>query len=249
MENSPKHHKWKEIADLPEDLDSLRDRELESLCEVWAKEKERGAGEGRVSDFGARLAREWAIETGIIEGVYTLDRGTTQTLIERGIDSAYILHNATDRDPELVAMIIQAHADVLEGLFSFVTGERALSAGYIKELHAALLRHQDTVLVFNGLGRSFDSPLEKGAYKSMPNNPTRTDGAVHEYCPPEHVASEMDRLVLIYRQHSARGIRPLVEAAWLHHAFTQIHPFLYANLGVMSVPVFRLRTSNLCDKS
>ena len=63
-------YKWKEISDLPEDLDSLRDRELESLCEVWAREKERIGGDKRVKDFNAELAREWAIETGIVEGVY-----------------------------------------------------------------------------------------------------------------------------------------------------------------------------------
>ncbi len=129
----------------------------------------------------------------------------------------------------MVARIIQAHVDVLEGLFSFVRGERGLSAGYIKELHAALLRDQDTVLVFDELGRSFDTPLEKGSYKRMPNNPMRADGTIHEYCPPEHVASEIDRLIQFHQQHIIRGLRPDIEAAWLHHAFTQIHPFQDGN--------------------
>ena len=105
-------HKWIEISDLPEDLDSLRDRELESLCEVWAREKESIGDDKRVKDFNTELAREWAIETGIVEGVYTLDRGITRTLIERGIDSAYIPHDATNRDPEFVARIIQNHAEI-----------------------------------------------------------------------------------------------------------------------------------------
>jgi fido (protein-threonine AMPylation protein) len=224
-----KHYTWKEIADLPEDLEGLRDRELESLYEVWQNEKEGIREDKSTSDFNAQLAREWAIETGIIEGVYTLDRGITQTLIERGLDSSYIPHNATNRDPELVARIIQAHAEVLEGLFSFVKGERSLSTSYIKELHAALLRHVDTVVVFDQLGRSVETELEKGAYKRYPNNPTRPDGTIHEYCPPEHVASEMDRLIGMHRQHLDRGIYPHIEAAWLHHAFTQIHPFQDGN--------------------
>ena len=222
-------YKWKEISDLPEDLDSLRDRELESLCEVWAREKERIGDDKRVKDFNAELAREWAIETGIVEGVYTLDRGITQTLIERGIDSAYIPHDATNRDPELVARIIQNHNEVLDGLFAFVKGERGLSAGYIKELHSALLRNQDVVVVFNSSGQSFETRLERGLYKTMPNNPLRPDGTVHEYCPPEHVAAEMDRLVEFHQQHAKRGTRPHIEAAWLHHTFTQIHPFQDGN--------------------
>lgn len=218
------HYRWKAISDLPGDLDSLRDRELESLREVWVKEKERRS-EKAVTAFVSELKREWAIETGIIEGVYTLDRGITQTLIERGIDSSYIPHDATNRDPELVARIIRTHADVLDGLFSFITGERALTVGYIKEIHSALLRNQDTVVVFDQLGRSLEKPPERGAYKRMPNNPTRADGAIHEYCPPEHVASEMELLIQMYRQHEDRGVGPHIEAAWIHHAFTQIHPF------------------------
>jgi Fic family protein len=230
MPDAPsKQYKWKEIEDLAADLEPLRDRELESLFEVWANEIEQIGDDKRVSDFSAELKREWAIETGIIEGVYTLDRGITQTLIERGIDSSYIPHTATNRDPELVARIIQAHAEVLEGLFAFVKGERELTTGYVKELHSALLRNTETVVVFDQFGRSFETALEKGAYKKMPNNPTRVDGPVHEYCPPEHVASEMDRLIEFHRQHLCRSVRPHIEAAWLHHAFTQIHPFQDGN--------------------
>jgi fido (protein-threonine AMPylation protein) len=229
MSDSLRSYKWKEISDLPDDLDSLRDRELGSLCEVWANERQSIGDDKRVTDFNAELAREWAIETGIVEGVYTLDRGITQTLIERGIDSAYIPHNATNRDPELVARIIQNHADVLEGLFAFVTGERGLSTSYIKELHSALLRNQDTVVVFDSSGQSFETRLEKGLYKTMSNNPLWPDGTLHEYCPPEHVAAEMDRLIEFHQQHAKRGVRPHIEAAWLHHAFTQIHPFQDGN--------------------
>lgn len=221
-------HKWREIADLPNDLDFLRDRELESLSQVWAAQKATIQDQDRIKAFNAKLQREWAIETGIIEGVYTLDRGITQTLIERGIDSAFIPHGTTNRDPELVSAIIQAHADALEGLFAFVAGERELSTSYVKELHSALLRHQDVITVFNN-GQAFEAPLDKGAYKKLPNNPTRPDGAIHEYCPPEHVASEMDRLIELHQQHERTGVSPHVEAAWIHHAFTQIHPFQDGN--------------------
>lgn len=221
-------YKWKEISDLPTDAESLRDRELESLAQVWTAEKERLDAKS-VEDFNARLAREWAIETGIIENVYTLTRGITQALIERGIDSAYIPHDASDTDSELVARIIQAHADVLEGLFAFVTGERELSTGYIKELHAALLRHQEKIVVFDQFGKPFETQLEKGLYKRLPNNPNRADGTVHEYAPPEHVSSEMDRLIAFYQQHDQHKIPPHAGAAWIHHTFTQIHPFQEGN--------------------
>ncbi len=217
-------YKWREISDLPNDLGPLLDRELVSLYQVWTTQK-LGIDHNQIKDFTAELAREWAIETGIIEGVYTLDRGITQTLIKHGIDSALIPHEATNRDPALVARIIRDHEDALEGLFAFVTGERALTTGYVKELHSALIRHQDTFVVFDQFERAFEKQLEKGAYKKLPNNPRQPDAGIHEYCPPEHVASEMDRLIELHEEHIERNVLPHIQAAWLHHAFTQIHPF------------------------
>lgn len=228
-QNAPANYKWKEISGLPADLEPFRDRELESLQQVWNDRKEAIGDSESVNNFSLQLAREWAIETGIIEDVYTLDRDITQTLIERGIYSSYIPHDATNHDPELVARTIQGHAEVLEGLFAFVRGERELTVGYVKELHAALLRYQDMVVVFDQFGNKFAVVLQKGAYKTQPNNPRRPDGSFHEYCPPEHVASEMDRLIAMHREHENRRVKPHIEAAWLHHAFTQIHPFQDGN--------------------
>jgi prophage maintenance system killer protein len=39
----------------------------------------------------------------------------------------------------------------------------------------------------------------------------------------------MDRLIEFHQQHAKRETRPHIEAAWLHHAFTQIHPFQDGN--------------------
>jgi len=39
----------------------------------------------------------------------------------------------------------------------------------------------------------------------------------------------MDRLIEIHREHIRQGISPEIEAAWLHHRFTQIHPFQDGN--------------------
>ncbi len=222
-------HKWKPIADLPEDLEPFRDRELESLSQVWHEQNFAIEDDERIIAFNRELAREWAIETGIIEGVYTLDRGITETLIERGIDSSYIPHDATNRDPELVARIMQGHQTALEGLFAFVRGERELGTSYIKELHVALLQYVDRIVVWDQFGKPFETELEKGVYKKLPNNPRREDGAIYEYCPPEHVDSEIDRLIELHHQHNSRGVAPHIEAAWLHHAFTQIHPFQDGN--------------------
>ncbi|HUB34547.1 MAG TPA: hypothetical protein VMA31_16025, partial [Bryobacteraceae bacterium] len=183
-------HKWEPITDFEASPRALTDGELDSLARVWAEHKNELAEQGSLEEFEKRLRREWAIETGIIEDVYSLDRGVTRTLIEKGIDAALIPHGASNLDSILVARIIQDHYEALEGMLDFVGGRRTLSVGYIRELHAALLRNQEHYTVVDQLGRAFEKKLEPGAYKTTPNSPTRPDGSVHEYSPPEHTAAE-----------------------------------------------------------
>jgi|SRR5271155_5684993 len=87
----PTAHKWHPITDLGEDAASLSDGELEPLKRVLDAQKPELIESGAFDEFDKQLRREWAIETGIIENVYTLDRGVTRTLIER-IDAALIPH-------------------------------------------------------------------------------------------------------------------------------------------------------------
>jgi len=79
------------------------------------------------------------------------------------------------------------------------------------------------------MGRLVEVALLRGQRKQQPNNPTRPNGELCEYCPPEHVEAEMDRLIEIHQAHLQTKVPPEVEAAWLHHRFTQIHPFQDGN--------------------
>jgi len=222
-------HKWAPIKDLPADFEELGSDELRALSEIWLEQQDLLKGSGALRDFNRRLQRRWAIETGIIERIYTLDRGTTELLIERGIDGSLIPHDATNKDPDLVATIIIDQQAAVDLLFDFVKGDRALSTSFVKELHALITRHQETATGIDQFGRRVEIPLLHGEWKRWPNNPTRPDGSVHEYCPPEQVGSEMDRLLELHAEHAARGVPPEVEAAWLHHRFVQIHPFQDGN--------------------
>ncbi len=222
-------HRWRPIEDLPEDWEHLGDGDVRHLAEFWNENRQEMAAHAAVRAFTERLGREWAIETGLIERIYTLDRGTIEVLLERGIHEHLIAQKATNRDPALVSDIIRDHEAALDGLFLFVKRERELSTSFVKELHAVLLEHQDTAAARNTFGRRVEMPLTKGRYKKRPNSPVRPDGRIHEYCPPEQVASEMDRLVEMHASHQEVGVFPEVEAAWLHHRFAQIHPFQDGN--------------------
>src|SRR5207249_5278292 len=58
-------------------------------------------------------------------------------------------------------------------------------------------------------------------------NPRRPDGAIHEYCPPIHVDSEMGNLLEWLSKYFDDD--PIIVSSWLHHRFTQIHPYQDGN--------------------
>ena len=219
-------HPWDFISDYETDPAELAQAELKHLAAVWHDQRERLETQDSFVQFNERLHREWAIETGLIERLYAFDRGVTQLLIEHGIDAALIPHG-DGQQPESVAAMIGDHQAAVESIFRFVRGERPLSTGYVKEMHALMTRNQAWAEAADAQGRISRVELIRGDYKRWPNNPRRPDGSIHEYCPPEHVAAEMDRLIELHEAHVS--VAPEVEAAWLHHRFTQIHPFQDGN--------------------
>lgn len=217
---------WHHINDYEIDPQQLADKELAALSSVWVEQRAKLGESLPIEEFTERLKREWAIETGLIEQLYTLDRGITELMIEQGVNAALIPHRST-QEPELAAAMIGDQKDAIESVFSFVNGSRDLSTSYIKELHSLFTRHQKSAEGRDQFGQSVVVPLIRGEYKRQPNNPTRPDGTLHAYCPPEHVAAEMDNLIALHSQHDS--VAPEVEAAWLHHRFAQIHPFQDGN--------------------
>ncbi len=220
---------WEPIRDLPSDWSALSDGELRPLLQFWNDQRSDLEKSGALQQFSEHLAREWAIETGQIEGVYNIDRGVTETLVERGISADLIPQTPGEKTPEVITAILNDHREVLEGLFEFIKGNRPFSKSYIHELHAVLLRHQETTTAIDQFGNLFEARLLKGKYKERPNNPKRSNGAIHVYCPPEQVDSEMERLLEIHARQIKNQVPVEIEAAWLHHRFAQIHPYQDGN--------------------
>ncbi len=227
MPNNEIGYKWTPITDLPEEWQSLCNTELSSLALVWAEQQVQLKQSKSVQEFNERLLREWSIETGILERLYTIDRGITQLLVEQGIDAALIPHGATNRPVGEVVNILQDHRLALEGLFDFIAQQRPLTISYIRQLYQVITHSQKYVEGVDQFGNSVQFELLKGEWKKRPNNPIRPDGQEHEYCPPLQVAGEMERLVTFFQSHI--DIPPEINAAWLHHRFTQIHPFQDGN--------------------
>ena len=180
----------------------------------------------------ARLKRSHAIETGIVERLYSLSEGVTETFIKEVFAESYIQHGDTNIPPSQLMAHLQDHFEAMDFVFDLVKQERPLTEHFIRALHQLITKHQDTTEAIDHNGQCVQVPLLKGKYKKHPNNPSRVgkDGQeLHLYCPPEQVVSEMQQLLLYHQRLLSEEVSPIIVSAWLHHAFTQIHPFQDGN--------------------
>jgi Fic family protein len=221
---------YRRITNIPPSPETLASKEVDALARVWNERKSEMHESGAYHEFLKRLQREWAIETGIIERLYTWDRGVTQALIEHGIEAAVIAHQGgvTRGEAEHIKDIIDDQLSIVEGLFGYVKGEQPFSEHFIRTLQAKFTAHQETTDAVTPDGKIIKVKLLSGAYKVLPNNPKR-NGTIQEYCPPELVKEEMERLIAWYCEADTQAVTPEVLSAWLHHRFTQIHPFQDGN--------------------
>lgn len=220
---------WKPIEPLSErdrgtDLAAIR-----PLYKSWwtLKDRLQQSSPAALQDFNQRLVRRLSVETGILERLYDLDRGTTEALVAHGFVEDLVSRSNTGMEPSRLIDILRDQEAAIQLTIDCVARSRDLTKGVIHELHATLTRHQDTTTAVDQFGNRFEIPLLKGKFKEQPNNPTRKNGTLHEYCPPLHVDVEVDNLLGWLSGYSAEDA--IIVAAWLHHRFTQIHPYQDGN--------------------
>ena len=221
--------KWKPIVPLSDSDREIDLAAIQSLYETWRSSRERlqQSSPSQLKDFNDRLIRSLSIETGILEQLYDLDQGTTEALVAHGFVEDLVSRSDTDIEPSRLIDILTDQEAAIQLTMDCVAQSRALTQGVIHDLHAILTRHQDTTTAIDQFGKRYEIPLLKGKYKEQPNNPKRPDGAIHEYCPPLHVNAEMDSLLAWLSDYVEED--PIIVAAWLHHRFTQIHPYQDGN--------------------
>ena len=226
-------HKWQPLEGLDSQSSNVDFTEIDSLHQQWLRfrQQREESNPDAYRSFLQRVHRSWAIETGIIEGLYNIDKGTTQTLVENGFLADLIDRTATDRDPHDLVKVLRDHQETAEFVTESIRQNTSLSRHYIRELHQLLTRNQLTFAAIDQFGNRFEAKLDHGSFKKQSNNPTRPDGSIHEYCPPMQVESEIDNFVDLYtRLYKAdERYHRLLIAAWMHHRFTQIHPFQDGN--------------------
>ncbi|MBT3764901.1 MAG: Fic family protein [Rhodospirillaceae bacterium] len=220
---------WKPIEPL-----SDKEREIDlaatnALYETWwdARKRLEESSSENLTAFIGRLVRRLSVETGILERLYDLDRGTTEALITRGFIEELVARTNTDIEPSRLIDILRDQESAIQLVMDCVAGNRDFTKGFMHDLHVMLTQHQNTTTAVDQHGNRREIALARGTFKEQPNNPRRPEGTIHEYCPPIHVESEIENLLNWLDDYKDED--PIVVATWFHHRFTQIHPYQDGN--------------------
>lgn len=153
---------------------------MSALYENWRASRKRIqlSGQAQLAEFNRRLIRRLSVETGILERLYDLDRGTTEALVAHGFAEELVTRSNTNIEPSRLIDLSRDQESAIQLVVDCVAKNRDLTKGLIHELYAILTKHQDTTLAVDQFGSRLEIPLIKGRYKAQPNNTRRPDGSI-----------------------------------------------------------------------
>lgn len=168
-----------------------------------------------------RATRSAAVDTGAIEGLYTVDRGFTFSVATQ----AATWESMVEHKGEPVRRAIDDALRAYEYVFDAAAQKTVVSQAWIRQLHEIICASQETYSVMTDHGMD-ERPLTKGAYKNQPNSPWNpSTGRIHEYAPVRDTAPEMQRLVDELRSDVFNEAHPVLQASYAHYAYVCVHPF------------------------
>jgi Fic family protein len=185
------------------------------------REKATSEALGKSVEVSVRAA---AMDTGAIEGLYTVDRGFTMTVATQAV----AWEHALAEKGENVRGLFEAQLEAYELVIDAVTNRLPITEAWIRALHEKVCAQQPTYKVLTDQGWQ-EHELPKGTYKTQPNHVLLKDGSIHPYAPVGQVAPEMYRLLEQIRTPEFESAHPIAQASYLHYGFVVIHPFADGN--------------------
>jgi Fic family protein len=168
--------------------------------------------------------RSAAIDTGAIEGLYSMDRGVTYAIAAETAMWEAVLKEKGEPARSLIEAQIAAYDFILD----FVTRAVPIAEAWIRELHERICAPQETYEAVTEVGTQ-SIPLPKGCYKTLPNHVRRRNGTIHSHAPVDLTPAEMHRLVTEVHNPIFQAAHPLLQASYTHYSFVAVHPFADGN--------------------
>src|SRR5664279_369963 len=102
-------YKWKPIEPLSEHDKAIDLASIRPLYESWRASKQRlqESSPASLREFNERLIRRLSVETGILERLYDLDRGTTEALVAHGFAEELVTRSNTNIEPALLIDLLR----------------------------------------------------------------------------------------------------------------------------------------------
>jgi Fic family protein len=203
---------------------SQEDADLWSRFAASLEERRKEASPEVLKSAVEVAVRAAALDTGAIEGLYSVDRGFTMTVALQSLTWEQAIEERGAGVRELFEAQLAAYELVLDA----VTHRLPITEAWIRALHETLCAPQKTYRVLTDQGWQ-EQELPKGQYKTRPNHVRLTDGTMHAYAPVDQVPLEMHRLLEQIRTPEFEAAHPVLQASYCHYAFVVIHPFADGN--------------------
>ena len=115
--------------------------QLDELRRIWAETVD-AASTDDFAEIRRRTLRRHAVETGIIERLYSMDYGVTEALVADGLTLEAAAREGSITEGTLA--VIRDQYDALEYLAECVRDGVPLTIHFVRELHQIITRHQPT---------------------------------------------------------------------------------------------------------
>lgn len=230
-------HQWKSIKPLNNNFLEEFDR-WSMIQEDWLEKSKYFREEDlpKFSKIEKKVNVRSFIFSGQIEDLFRFsndlkeNRGQTENIISCLVEGQQIEHRIKNLTSEQKLSLLdfdEISKRLTEHMRDYF--QKDLNVWFIKGLHELAMYGIKHYEGRDSRGNITKISLEKGVWKKNINSVIRNDGQKHEYCSPEQVQSEIEKLLTLtnvyLKKVERKELNPVAVAGFLHHRFTQIHPF------------------------
>src|SRR5258708_35277045 len=127
---------WRPIEALSEAERRIDLAAMRPLYENWRASKQRlqESSPAQLADFNRRLIRRLSVETGILERLYDLDRGTTEALVLHGFAEDLVSHSSTNIEPSRLIDILRDQEAAVQLFIDVFWENRIFTKNFLPKL-------------------------------------------------------------------------------------------------------------------